>query len=99
MTTTEIIRTINAYADSQKSRGGGRAYLALVHGSSGGAEADEARAIRDAGRDALDLIQDWPTVEQREAGASVIVAPDGTRVLYYYERYNGRILQRVQQLP
>jgi hypothetical protein len=99
MTTAEIITAINAYAESQKSRGGGNAYLALVHGSSGGPEADEARALRDAGRDALAIIQGWPTLEQREAGASVLAAPDGSRVLHYYERYNGRRIQRAQHLP
>lgn len=98
MQTQAIIDAINAYADAQKRYAGDREWVALTHRSSTGAEADEARRLRDAGRDALDMLQDWPEVEKREDGACVLQAPDGAQVLYYCERLNERTLERVKAL-
>lgn len=84
-TITEIVTAINAYADAQRAAGSTRNWLALTHRGSKGAEADAARAIRDAGKDALDMIQDWPEIEKRENGSVVLQAPDGMQVLYAYD--------------
>jgi hypothetical protein len=100
MTTSEIIDAVNAYAEAQKVQGSDRAWLALVHSSNRSAAATAARTIRDAGRDALDEIQDWPTIEKRDAGACVLQAPDGSLILYYCERPNeqNRSFERLTQL-
>src|ERR1041385_9414502 len=95
MTTTAILEAINAYADAQQRGSDTRSWLALTHRSNRSAAADEARAIRDAGRDALDVIQDWPKVEQRADGPCVLQAPDGTRVLYFCERKEGCTCERL----
>lgn len=95
MTTTDVITAINAYADAQRAEVSERAWLARVHRSSTGPKADAARARRDAGRDALDLIQDWPTVQTLTGGARILEAPDGVKVLYYCERADGRTFERL----
>lgn len=82
MDTTEIITAINAYADAQQAEATNTAWLALVHRSNRSAAADVARAIRTAGRDALDIIQDWPTIATLDNGACILQAPDGTQVRY-----------------
>jgi hypothetical protein len=94
MTTQDMLDAVNAYADAQAREVNHTSWLALTHRSSRSPEADAARALRDAGREALDVIQDWPEVEVRAAGARVLEAPDGTRVLYYCELRNGRTLER-----
>lgn len=98
MTTQEIITAINAYADAQAHEVNDRGWLALTHRSSRGPEADAARAIRDAGRDALDAIQDWPQLEKQDDGACVLQAPDGMQVLYFCERREGRTFERLKSL-
>jgi hypothetical protein len=95
MTTQAILDAINAYADAQARAVNDRDWLALTHRSSRGPDADRARALRDAGREALDVIQDWPEVEVRPNGARLLEAPDGTRVLYYCERRHGRTFERL----
>jgi uncharacterized protein YhdP len=97
MTTTvqEIIDAVNAYADAQARTVNDRGWLALTHRSSRSPAADAARAVRDAGWDALDLIQEWPEVEIRAHSARVLKAPDGTCVLYYCERKDGRTFERL----
>jgi hypothetical protein len=98
MTPAEIIDAINAYADAQTAEATDRAWLALTHRSNRTAAADQARALRNAGHEALDIIQEWPEVEKRDEGACVLQAPDGTRFLYFCERQDGRTFERLQQL-
>jgi hypothetical protein len=98
MTTQEIITAVNAYADAAKACGSTTTWLALVHRSSHGLDADAARQVRDAGKDALDEVQDWLSIEYRGNDVYVLQAPDGTHVLYFCECINGATYERLQAL-
>jgi hypothetical protein len=84
-TTQEIIDAVNAYANRPPRARTAPGWMGLLHRSSWPPEAAAARAVHEAGRAALALIQDWPIVEHRAEGACVMQAPDGTLVLYYCE--------------
>jgi hypothetical protein len=95
MTTQDIIDAVNAYADACKAEGNTIGWLTLVSRSNRSPEADRARAVREAGREALDAVQDWPTEQTLNDGACLLRAPEGQLVRAWRERRDGQTFERL----